>query len=227
MHGGRHGRVGGVDAGLAGDQTQRRVEAGGASGGEELFGVRRPAGPAEFLRHEDRQIDDPVVGGDVTVAAVTGGMDRGAVERCHDHNCTRATVAHPHRLRAVMSASRRLSELGSDMGDVGTGPVRVLSLSNFLNKRSSWCYCAVTARGRADPGRLQPTVESDYALLHRRSRGRHIAGYRVARTHVNRRYRALSNRQSRTRRSRRYPARLSDSRKNRSSSGAIAAASTM
>ena len=54
----------------AGDDLQRRVEAGGVAGGEQLLGVGRPAGAAHLLGDAHVGVEDAVVAGDVAVAAV-------------------------------------------------------------------------------------------------------------------------------------------------------------
>ena len=78
--------VGGVDLHGRRDQLQRRVEAGGVAGGEQLLGVGGAALAAELLGGADGGVDGAVEGLDVAVAAVPGRDGRGGVEEVHARN---------------------------------------------------------------------------------------------------------------------------------------------
>ena len=60
-HAGRHLGAGDVELVAAGDQLQRRVEAGGVAGGEQLLGVGGPAGAAHLLGDAQVEVEDAVV----------------------------------------------------------------------------------------------------------------------------------------------------------------------
>src|ERR671910_2984822 len=69
-----------VDAAALADHLERRVEAGGVADREQLLGVGGTAGAAHLLGDAQVQVEPPVVGGGVAVAAVAGGVGRGGVE---------------------------------------------------------------------------------------------------------------------------------------------------
>jgi hypothetical protein len=70
------------------DQAQRAVEAGGVARREELLRVGPGAGPAEFGREGQVQVDPPVGRDDVAVAPVAGGGRLGGVQNLIWHTAT-------------------------------------------------------------------------------------------------------------------------------------------
>ena len=82
---GRHLGPGQVRA--ACDDLERRVEARGVARGEQLLGVGGTAGAAHLDGDPDVDVEEPVVGGGVAVAALTRGGGVRGVQRLHvdDH----------------------------------------------------------------------------------------------------------------------------------------------
>src|SRR6266542_2941607 len=85
-----------VLAGLARDQLERVVEAGGETGREQLLGVRAVAGAAYLLRRRDDHVELAVVGRGAAVAATFGGRAGGvedSVEILEIHGCRCAPIS--------------------------------------------------------------------------------------------------------------------------------------